>query len=202
MSSYDWALFKFDRICKGEGDTVRVCTAEKCCQEVGTSFPPIPNRFQDVDFKWMDEEQEQISMIYGWTSFALVIGFLVITFGESMVNLFISMFKGVYKEVGQDQQIRSGPHFLLTCDIDDVDQSLIGWNEPDKSYDEYNLIFDQPYNLKRAKMIEKNTRSTMKVRDHPLFRASSTANTTAKPIYSVVKSWSMSDRNVRRDSLN
>ena len=182
-------------------------------------FPPIPNRFQDVDFKWMDEEQEQISMIYGWTSFALVIGFLVITFGESMVNLFISMFKGVYKEVGQDQHIdfssvqdiggyipqipnRSGPHFLLTCDIDDVDQSLIGWNEPDKSYDEYNLIFDQPYNLKRAKMIEKNTRSTMKVRDHPLFRASSTANTTAKPIYSVVKSWSMSDRNVRRDSLN
>lgn len=37
----------------------------------------------------------------------------------------------------------------------DVDQSLIGWNDPETSYDNYNIIFDVPYEgMKRSKRLK------------------------------------------------
>lgn len=47
------------------------------------------------------------------------------------------------------------------CDIDEIPQSLVGWNDPYSSYDQYNLIFDVPWDgLKRTKIIKTNTRNT------------------------------------------
>ena len=56
-----------------------------------------------------------------------------------------------------------GFHFpLLACDIDDIDVDLISWRNPNANntthphlnYDDYNLIFDVPYDgQKRSKSV-------------------------------------------------
>lgn len=33
---------------------------------------------------------------------------------------------------------------FLICDIDDIDENLVGWRDPEKSYDFNNLILDVP----------------------------------------------------------
>ena len=80
----------------------------------------------------------------------------------------------------------SGFHFpLLTCDIDDIDVDLISWRNPNTnehtnphlSFDDYNLIFDVPYEgMKRSKNME--SRSDM-----------STEQEKIRPIFNVVKQW-------------
>jgi len=60
-------------------------------------------------------------------------------------------------------QIKVGgfPFPCLACDIDRIDQSLIGWNDPAHSYDKHNLIFDVPWKgMPRKKLIQSNTRGT------------------------------------------
>ena len=85
------------------------------------------------------------------------------------------------------------PFPFLICDIDDIDQGLIGWNDPTRSYDYYNLIFDIPHeSLRRKRMIEGNTRAVTTLADHEDFevrdshRPHTARNGKNRPIYSVV----------------
>jgi hypothetical protein len=89
---------------------------------------------------------------------------------------------------------RNGQPFpFLICDIDEIDQGLVGWTDPLHSYDYYNLIFDMPHkSLRRTKIIEGNTRGATKIAAHDEYSENTTGNITAstrgkmRPIYSVV----------------
>lgn len=88
----------------------------------------------------------------------------------------------------------------MVCDVDDIDQGLIGWNPPKKSYDYYNLIFDIPHkSIRRTAVIEDNTRGTRTIAENQeyLLRASPEKTTEgfevsesanyARPIYSIIR---------------
>lgn len=185
------------RVCKSNGD---------CCQQIKLKFPPVPRQAQsNPEFQWMTEEQETLSTIYGYTSMAALIAFLVIAFGGTIVNFLIRFFKGTYKPQGADQsidfssvpdidgyvpQVKVSSSFfpLLACDVDDIDTSLIGWNDPGTSYDEYNLIFDVPYeNMRRSKKITGGTRRLTRISDHPEYKLNEGNKADATPIFSIMK---------------
>jgi len=83
---------------------------------------------------------------------------------------------------------------ILACDIDEVDQSLIGWNDPLESYDDSNIMFDMPYEgMKRSKKLNGDTRSYRMIRDHPDY--SQLVDTSMEPakkhpiLFDIVKHW-------------
>jgi hypothetical protein len=87
-------------------------------------------------------------------------------------------------------------HPLLLCDVDDIDQDLIGWNDPNRAYDYYNIIFDVPYpGMKRHKRLHTNTRKLGKIAEAKSYRESSdrersvVEGDSVRPIFSVVKWW-------------
>ena len=97
-------------------------------------------------------------------------------------------------------KLPSQPFPYLVCDIDDIDQGLIGWNNPAHSYDFYNLIYDVPHkSLRRTVTIEDNTRGTATIAQHEAYqeiegenRATTGVEVTSRsaqlrPIYSIIK---------------
>ena len=72
----------------------------------------------------------------------------------------------IFAYVPQIKQIGQ-PFPYLVCDIDDIDQGLIGWNDSSRSYDFYNLIFDIPHKtLRRTEILEGNTRGVTTIAEH------------------------------------
>lgn len=175
----------------------------------GLPFPPTA-RSQPNDLKWMTDEQETLANISGYTALASLTVFLLVFFGGTTLSYLFSWIQGVYKPSGQMQyidfssnpeifgyipQVRVGgfPFPCLCCDIDSIDQSLIGWNDPTKSYDYYNLIFDVPWKgMPRTKLIEGNTRSRTIIRNQSGYiensqREGVTPLQEVKPIFSIVQ---------------
>jgi hypothetical protein len=229
VSAYDWALFRFDRVCEGQSgsftpgkyvndtlgtsvtiestDSVRVCNEDTCCQKVGLSWPPVPNNIETDQFKWMSDEQRDLARIYGWTSFVFVISYLVLAFGPNIFVFVKSLFSGTYQPIGQDQhvdfssvpdidgyipQIKVGSYAypLIAADIDYIDQSLIGWNDPGRAYDESNMLFDVNFGDRRVKRekIVGSTRHNKMIKDHKDFKELLVDDDT-KLIFSIVKQW-------------
>jgi len=166
--------------------------------------------------EWMTPDQEVLVDVYGYTSLGLLLIFILSYFGTSIRNFFMSWVRGVYSPSGQDQhidfsanseifgyvpQVRQPgfPFPFLACDIDRIDQGLIGWNDPSKSYDHYNLMFDVPWEgMPRKKVILENTRTTTRISSQDEFRQSSTHHLAAgqngldvrskhRPIFSIIK---------------
>jgi hypothetical protein len=92
----------------------------------------------------------------------------------------------------------SHPFPYLCCDVDEIDQDLIGWNDASHSYDHYNLIFEVPHqSLRRTETIDHNTRAVSRIVDADGYKealesskqkASARAQSSRKsPLYSVVK---------------
>jgi len=93
---------------------------------------------------------------------------------------------------------------MLACDVDGIDQNLIGWNDPSRSYDYHNLIFDVPWpGMKRSKRILTNTRNTTSiaeqgdyeskvrkgVRQSEQFKDGTSDDSDGDFIFSIVKHW-------------
>jgi len=124
--------------------------------------------------------------------------FLVKTRGAPQ-HIDFSSNPDIFAYVPQIKRV-SQPFPYLVCDIDDIDQGLVGWNDPAHSYDFYNLIFDVPHkSLRRTKIIEENTRDTTTIAQqdayndeefiqNPLSRnAASPGNQAGRPIYSIIR---------------
>lgn len=72
---------------------VRVCNGQKCCQQVGLAWPPVPSRLQpDDDFTWMTDGQKTISTIFGGLSAFVVVAFLLGVFGHTIWTRVSSYF--------------------------------------------------------------------------------------------------------------
>lgn len=186
------------------GETIPEVTATNelfyFCDQETIGFPPIPS--ETGDDKWMTDGQKDLTRIYGWTCFVLLILYVVLVLGQRIVSAALSLVKGVYKSSGtnQNKDFSSGIglecfgyipqlevpgfHFpLLICNIDGIDVKLIGWKDPNsqnnvdvhKSFDTHNLIFDVPHeNLHRARYVSA---------DHSKLREGEED----RPIFSVVK---------------
>jgi hypothetical protein len=116
----------------------------------------------------MTDEQTQLTIVFGWTCFVLLILYFVLVLGRLVFTSVLSIVKGTYKPSGIDQckdfssvigvetfayipQLEApGLGFpLLVCNIDDIDVELIGWKDPNRTdeieqhrYDSRNMIFD------------------------------------------------------------
>jgi hypothetical protein len=124
-------------------------TAVKFCNQNWHSYDgwsfPATERLQG-DLKWFTESQETVTTIYGWTAVAIVAATVIYLFGKAAIDLVMSLFTGVYQPEGASQhidfssneeifayvpQLKFGGHPFpyLCCDIDDLDQGLVGWND-------------------------------------------------------------------------
>lgn len=186
--------------------------------ENGFKFPPTSESLQPSDSSWMkrnefDDNSESLVDLYAWTSLIFTITFIIVYFGGSTIVFIKSFYKGTYQHDGQDQHVDfsslkekaafvpqvkliNRPFPYLACNIDQLDQELVGWNDPARSYDYYNLIFDVPYSgMARTKRIEGNTRNTNQIEDQSeyslnmSYRAGESTKKTrdTKPIFSIVK---------------
>lgn len=151
---------------------VRVCSSETqiCCQEMTDRFsfavlwkrlmPTLDNLSTD-DLEWMSSQQEDLNQVYGLTAFVIVILFLTVMIVKPAFSFLYSLYKGSYSPDGQDQgvdfssvkdmigyipRIYFGNHTypMIACNTDNVDNALLGWNDPEKDHDFYNLTLDMP----------------------------------------------------------
>jgi hypothetical protein len=173
----------------------------------GFSFPPT-SRLQPEGMTWMRGTQESLVNLYGWTACVIAALFIVFFFGSAITNFLLSWVKGVYVAANQNQHIdfssndditlyipqitRTGlPFPLLACDVDHIDHSLIGWNDPVHSYDYWNMIYDVPWDGMPRQKVEHTVSGT----SSPLAGTRPATPETplsefvvpTKPIFSIVK---------------
>eukprot|EP00529_Nitzschia_sp_RCC80_P003922 CAMPEP_0113487328 /NCGR_PEP_ID=MMETSP0014_2-20120614/25452_1 /TAXON_ID=2857 /ORGANISM="Nitzschia sp." /LENGTH=1050 /DNA_ID=CAMNT_0000381021 /DNA_START=457 /DNA_END=3609 /DNA_ORIENTATION=- /assembly_acc=CAM_ASM_000159 len=177
----------------GKAEVTQTTTVRFCDQNWhnydGWSFPANARLQGDSGLTWFNENQDRVTTIYGWTAVAIVIGTVIFLFGRGMIDLVMSLFTGVYHPEGESQhidfssndeifayvpQLKFGGHPFpyLCCDIDEIDQGLVGWNDAARSYDYYNLLFEVPDDsLRRTTRIDTNTRSVPRIADYNGYRS-------------------------------
>jgi len=225
FSAFIWSSFPFDNVCEdnnfnnnqtlpaglysavlGNQDAINITLNEnvpwvRYCSQQSKHF--LVPTFTNVN--WMSPDQEFITLIYGWTSAAILILYIIVSFGTGLYTKFIRLFRGIYKRPagrpipisfsdndyihGYIPQIREdGFSFpLLTCDIDDISKKFIGWNDRFHSYDFHNLIYDVPYQgMKRSRRVKSNDSIDYSLKHQP------EPNRLITPIFSYVKHWANS----------
>ena len=111
----------------------------------------------------MTESQELLVTIFGWTSLAALVIFVLVVFGNAIANTVRMLFSGEVQNYGVDQkidfssiqeisgyipQVKVGGFLFpfLATDTDNIDKDfLIGWKDPHGTYDDWNLIYDVKY---------------------------------------------------------
>ena len=147
---------RVEEVSVAEGETTyRFCQQSLYWYGKGFNFPAIPY-WQQEGQEWMTVEQEQVTSVYGWTSFALVVAVCIFILQRSVSNF---MYRSGYEACGEDQgidfsevatissyipQVQSDlfPCPLLAVDTDDVDEELYEWKDPDKPYSYYDVTRD------------------------------------------------------------
>uniref|UniRef100_A0A7R9WLA2 Uncharacterized protein n=1 Tax=Craspedostauros australis TaxID=1486917 RepID=A0A7R9WLA2_9STRA len=140
----------------------RFCNQDYIFRPDGFFFPFMYREGRDGG-EWMNKEQRQLSIVFGWTS-VVVLLLIGCKFVVGFVNIIRSMFFGKYEEVGEDQglsfhevrnisgympQVRSSifSYPLLACKCDKIDQHLFDWTDPDREYTYYDLTKDADHIL-------------------------------------------------------
>ena len=104
----------------------------------------------------MTNEQEHLTFVYGWTSFALVVLICVWILKRSLLSLF---YRSNYEACGDDQgipfsnvpsissyipEVKSNvfPYALIAVDTNNINEELFEWKDPDKPFSYYDLTRD------------------------------------------------------------
>jgi hypothetical protein len=200
MSSFYWAGFPFDNLCPVEGSNstsapltgtwlIQPVVGESVSQTIepgdqtfsfcrqdffrygGFTFPFISSR-QIPGEEWMTPSQETVTEVFGWTSVAVMVAILL-KFAWQVWDSVIAMFRGGYKESGDDQginfskvqtisayipQVKSKvfSYPLLACNIDRIDTDLLDWTDPDRPFSFYDLTKDAEVLLRGTDVSSKN----------------------------------------------
>mmetsp|Transcript_3284 Transcript_3284/g.4907 ORF Transcript_3284/g.4907 Transcript_3284/m.4907 type:complete len:957 (+) Transcript_3284:29-2899(+) len=125
-------------------------------------FPFVPSQ-QEEHKRWMIESQEKASYLLGWTSVVICVIAASLFLKYCFVLLWESLFKKTYKPCGKPSkqlfyeirehngyvpfiQHASFMYPLLFCDISNISEGFVDWNDPSTPYpyDKHNLIYDVP----------------------------------------------------------
>jgi hypothetical protein len=82
-------------------------------------------------------------------------------------------------------KMKGFPFPFLACNIDRMDHGLIGWDEKDRSYDHYNLMFDVPFPGLHRKKISDDEDDTSN--DSYFMEGESDEEPNPRPIYSIIR---------------
>lgn len=120
---------------------------------------PFVSKYQPAGLEWMTEPQQTVSNIYGWSSLGVLLA-VALSFVWMCIRGFFKMFiRGQYKPTGKDQginfsdvpsisayvpQVESSvfSYPLLACRVDNIDDNLLDWTDPDRPYSFYDLTRD------------------------------------------------------------
>jgi hypothetical protein len=77
---------------------------------------------------------------------------------------------------------------LLMCDTDNIDIGLIGWEDPENSYDSNNMIFDVPRmrELKTKQLMQRLNSRTDTVQENATEEMTETID---NPCFHIIKHW-------------
>lgn len=120
-------------------------------------FPFVPSNQPEGD-EWMTEEQEQLTLIYGWASVGAIC-FVAVTFVQGWVEKLVQWLYGESISVVEDQRINFSdvtnisayiPHVasdvfsypLFVCSMDGIGEEVIDWRDPLRSHAFYDLTKD------------------------------------------------------------
>eukprot|EP00934_Nitzschia_sp_Nitz4_P002286 Nitzschia sp. Nitz4//scaffold23_size168460//33505//37330//NITZ4_002208-RA/size168460-snap-gene-0.152-mRNA-1//-1//CDS//3329543602//2286//frame0 len=141
-------------------------------------FKRFPFFYREGDGEWMDQEQQQLSLLFGWLSVA-VMALVGTSFLISLQGWVRGLFKGSYEEPGDEQgiafhdvrnitgyipQVRS-PIFsypLIACKCDKIGEQLFDWTDPDRDYTYYDLTKDADHVLSGTNRRAKHSFSRVK----------------------------------------
>lgn len=88
------------------------------------------------------------------------------------------------------QVIVNGFQFpFLLCDIDNVGDDLLSWDDPYNSYDFWNLIYDIPSVAQKKREERELTANDAYVGDHVIDTVQLSSRTIDQKIFSIVKDW-------------
>jgi len=155
-SAYFWSGFPYDMVCGDDYYGYEFCNQNM----LGSRIFPLP-RFQRGQ-NWMSSSQETIVTLYGWSS--LWLGSLLLLFltKNSIVPAIKGIFASTYTPDGRDQRIRfhevihnqevqayipqiieNGFEYpLIACDIDEIEECLLGWHDNIHGFSRHNLTND------------------------------------------------------------
>lgn len=145
-----------------------------CDQNILTKlkFPLTSDGVESDDSEWMTDEQGDVVDIMGWLAFAMLIVVVLLKYTWASMEYVMSWFKSSYEPSGVDQGINYSvvpsisayvpqvvdDNFnfpLLACKVDSIDPKLIGWSDPLRTHDAWNLIHDFPNDLEEKARSEK-----------------------------------------------
>lgn len=203
LSSYYWSAYPFDNLCmvgsseiiSEENLTLTPLDGSKpftytfegtqyyryCVQDFfraeEKNFPFVPENQPEGD-RWMTEEQELVTSIYGWSCVG-VLGLVVFSFLWRSIVSVRGLFVGTYSSRGDDQGIAfsevpsisayvpqvaskvfSFP--LLACCVEQIDDELLDWKDPDRPYSFYDLTKDAEVLLRGTDISQKVVFSQIK----------------------------------------
>lgn len=183
-----------------QSDEVMFC--DQSWNSPAGQFPPTKD-IQGTNKTWMSSSQEKLSTTYGWTSLWVTIFFIIALFGSIILKLAKGIFWPSGPPKGEMQRIDfsanpeisayvpeiflpSFPFPFLACDTEGIDEDLIGWTDPLRSYDFHNLMFDVPYEgMKRQARSETKISGDRSLKKPSKDNAEDVAS--QKPIFSVIK---------------
>uniref|UniRef100_A0A7S3QEB8 CSC1/OSCA1-like cytosolic domain-containing protein n=1 Tax=Chaetoceros debilis TaxID=122233 RepID=A0A7S3QEB8_9STRA len=131
-------------------------------------FPPTPMNFLEDTSDWISARRETTANTLAWFMIVSVV-IIAFTIGlHTIVKVFKHLFWMDYKMEKMTEEERTnlekcrfcdldeiklyvpqtkidGYMFpFLLCDVDEIDDQMIGWSDPDSDYDTHNIIFDIP----------------------------------------------------------
>jgi hypothetical protein len=127
LSSYYWASFPFDNLCRNDGqgdtefsgtwvlpvagdpilelnETYRYCLQDFFRFDANERSFPFVSKNQREGERWMTDDQEIVADIYGWSAVG-VLAIVVLSFLWGWYIAFRSLFRGTYESCGEDQNI-------------------------------------------------------------------------------------------------
>mmetsp|Transcript_6365 Transcript_6365/g.9254 ORF Transcript_6365/g.9254 Transcript_6365/m.9254 type:complete len:141 (+) Transcript_6365:3-425(+) len=107
----------------------------------------------------MTVAQARVSDIYGITSIVFLFVVVFYLFLRVLYNFIVMIFYGTYKHTGEDQKEKYSEvpsinayvprivseeynYPLIACKLDRIDNEFIGWEDPDRGFEFYNLTHD------------------------------------------------------------
>lgn len=181
------------------------------------TFPPTPANLLSTSDDWLSDNRKTMAISLGWFM-VLTVAIIIFTIALKTVVQFIKYLffaNNKMKEMTEEKKSEleklrfcdideikayvpqitiDGYTFpFLLCDVDGIDEEMIGWSNPENpenNYDNHNIIFDIP------KVAEK--KNAMR----ELRSIASTTNPEDEndiaPLFSIVKSWEPTEKKIEK----